>query len=95
MRMLRSSAVTHSGRSRDTLLPRGMRGVEKEGEQGSGESMGASGEKLEGELGFDEELTSYAMFAGMSKVEGLEPQTIEDAEVDLIGPSGRKPLTQS
>jgi hypothetical protein len=41
--------------------------------------MGASGEKLEGKLGFDEEVTSYAMFAGMSEVEGLEPQTIEDA----------------
>jgi len=41
--------------------------------------MGASREELEGKLGFDEELTSYAMFAGISEVEGLKPQTIEDA----------------
>jgi len=78
LQMLRSGTGTHSGRSSDTLFPRGMKGVEKEGEKGGGESMGASGEGLDGELGFDEELTSYAMFAGMSEVEGLEPQTIKD-----------------
>jgi len=55
-----------------------MKGVEREGEQGGGESTGASGEGLDGELGFDKEITSYTMFAGMSEVEGLEPQAIED-----------------
>jgi hypothetical protein len=80
MRMLRSGAGTHSGKNSDTLFPRGMQEVEKEGEDGGGESMGASGEGLECGSGFDEELTAHAMFAGMSEVEGLEPQTIEDAK---------------
>ncbi|KAJ8583708.1 hypothetical protein M405DRAFT_916828, partial [Rhizopogon salebrosus TDB-379] len=78
MRMLRSGTGTHSGRGSDQIIPRGMQEAGKEGEQGE-ESMGASGRGLEDELGFDEELTSYTMFAGMSEVEGLEPQMIEDA----------------
>ena len=43
--------------------------------------MGAYGEGLGSGSGFDEEPTTYAMFAGMSKAEGLEPCTIEDAEM--------------
>lgn len=77
MRMLRSGEGTHDGRGGDPIIPRGMQRVEEE--RGDGDTRGASGEGLESRLGLEEELTAYAMFVGMSEVEGLEPSTIEDA----------------
>lgn len=79
MRMLRSGEGTHDGRGGDPIIPRGMQRVEEE--RGDGDTRGASGEGLESRLGLEEELTAYAMFVGMSEVEGLEPSTIEDAKM--------------
>lgn len=79
MRRLRSGEGTHDGRDGDPIIPRGMQRVEEEREEDS-RGMGASGEGLGSELGFDEEPTAYAMFAGMSEAEGMEPSTIEDAK---------------
>jgi len=90
--MLQSGVGTHSGRSGDTLFPRGMKGVERGGEQGGRESMGASGEGLDGKLGFDEEITSYAMFA---RSRDSNPKRWKMRGLDLIGLNGKRLLTQS
>jgi len=79
--MLRDGVGTHSGREGEHLLPRGIQPAEREDEDGgSRESMGASGMDLGKELGMDDEDTAYAMFAGMSEIEGLEPWTIDEAK---------------
>ncbi|KAG2339709.1 hypothetical protein BDR05DRAFT_851295, partial [Suillus weaverae] len=79
MRRLRSGDGTHDGRGGNPIIPRGMQRVEEEREEDS-RGMGASGEGLGSELGFNEEPTAYAMFMGMSKAEGMEPSTIEDVK---------------
>ncbi|KAG2045707.1 hypothetical protein BDR06DRAFT_865779, partial [Suillus hirtellus] len=72
-----SGEGTYNGRDDNPIMPKGMQRVEEEREGDSG-GMGASGEGLGSELGFDEEPTAYAMFVGMSEAEGMEPSIIED-----------------
>ena len=77
IRMLRSGAGTHDGRGGDPLIPRGIQTVENRQQEEQG--MGVIEEDQPWEFNLDDSDTAYAMFAGMSEIEGLEPQTVEDA----------------
>ena len=82
LKLLREGVGTHDGRSESRqVLPRGVVGVENvenrsENEPENAKMVEEAGKALEL---YEEENIAYAMFAGVSEAEGLEPRTIEEA----------------